>query len=170
MENQKKKIIILTSIAIAIFIIAIILTILLVSMNKKDENENIEINNVNEISNVIQENVIENEEINNEIDNTVNEVVPEENEEIVEEEIAKNEPIADPEQEVDKETMDKIESNEEKAINIAKKHYGETSSVYFSFEGIQNGKYKVSVRDSATTRTIREYYINIETGKFDILQ
>jgi len=66
--------------------------------------------------------------------------------------------------------MEKIESNEEKAINIAKKHYGESTSVYFSFEGIQNGKYKVSVRESSTTRTIREYYINIETGKFEILQ
>ena len=162
MENPKKKIIILTS-----FAIAIILIILLISTNKKDNSENNEINNVNEIRNVIQENIIENSEITNEIENTVNEVIPEENDE---EEIIKDEQIADPEQEVDKETMEKIESDEEKAINIAKKHYGESASVYFSFEGIQNGKYKVSVRDSATTRTIREYYINIETGKFEILQ
>ena len=167
MESQKKKIIILTSIMIAILIIAILLGIKLSTLKINDKT--IPVNNNQEINNTLQEeNIIENTEtVENEIDNTVNEVVPEENEE---ENIEENQPVTDPEQEVDKETIEKIENDEEKAIRIAKEHYGEKDSVYFSYEGIEEGKHKVSVRDSNTTRTIREYYIDVETETFKILQ
>ena len=166
MEDRKKKIIILTSIMIAILIVAILLGIILASIKNKDKT--IPVNSNQEINNTVEtENIIENNEIENEINNTVNEIVPEENEEAT---IEQNQPVTDPEQEVDKEIIEKQESDREKAIRIVKEHYGENDSVYFSYEGIENEKYKVSVRDSNTTRTIREYYIDIKNETFEILQ
>lgn len=165
MQNQKKRIIILTSVTAVILLITILLIIELISLKNS---KTVEVNNDEGINNTLQEeNIIENTEtVENEINNTVNEVVPEEKEENIEE----NQPVTDSEQEVDKETIEKIENDEEKAIRIAKEHYGEKDSVYFSYEGIEDGKHKVSVRDSNTTRTIREYYIDVETETFKILQ
>lgn len=170
MEDRKKKIIILTSIMIVILIVAILLGIKLASIKNNDKA--IPVNNNQEINNTIQqENVIENNEIENETNNIANEIVPEVNEKVDKEEaIEDNQPVTDSEQEVDKETIEKIESNEDKAIRIVKEHYEAKDSVYFSYEGIEEGKHKVSVRDSNTTRTIREYYIDLEKETFEILQ
>lgn len=170
MENPKKKIIILTSTIAVILIIAIVLVLKLVSLKKNDKT--IPVNSNQETNNTIKtENIIENNEVENEINKNVNEIVSEENEENNEKEnVQPSQPVADSEQEVDKETIEEIESNEEKAIRIAKENYGEKNSVYFSYEGIEEGKHKVSVRDSNTTRTIREYYIDLEKETFEILQ
>ena len=102
-----------------------------------------------------------NNESNNEVENNVNQNIVNDNATI-------ETPIADPEQEVDKQTIQKEENNQEKAINIAKKDWGEDNSVYFSFEGIdESGKYMVCVRDQET-RALRFYKIDINTGTFTI--
>ena len=54
-------------------------------------------------------------------------------------------------------------------MNIAKKDWGNSNNVYFSFDGIDSdGNYRVCVRNNSTTYTIRTYIININTGTFTI--
>lgn len=166
--NNKKKMIIAISAIVIILIIIIALVIKLVSINKNKGNEIVETNNNtvtdnNEIEeNVIENNVDKNEEVNK-VENNDSQSGAEANGAI-----NQSTPVADSEQEVDRETIQKQETDKEKAINIAKKDWGTDNSVYFSFEGLNNGKYTVSVRDANTTRAIRYYHINIETGRFEI--
>ena len=167
MKNQKYKIILLILIMIVILIISILLGIKLVSLNNDKETVDVS-NNGN---NIIQENIIENNEIENEVNNTVNnEIEPEqEQDEEVEEENTQQKPAEDDNQEVDKEIMEKEESNMEKAMRIAEENWKQGGNVKFTYEGIENGKHIVYVRDSGT-RHIATYKINIETGTFEILQ
>ena len=61
------------------------------------------------------------------------------------------------------------ENPEEKAKNIVKENWGEDDSVYYSYDGINSeGKYIICVRDKATTKALYWYYVDIETGAFDI--
>lgn len=174
MEDRKKKIIILTSIMIVILIIAILLGIKLASLKKNDKqipiNSNQETNNTVETENII-ENTIENNEIEEEINNTTNkEIIPEKNEQIIEDKKPnkENKPDVDSEQEVDKEVMDKEETDIEKAIRIAEENYS-SKNVEFTYEGIENGKYIIYVRDEGT-RHIATFKIDIDNETFEILQ
>lgn len=168
MQNQKKRIIILTSVIAVILLITILLIIELISLKNS---KTVEVNNNEGINNTLQEeNIIENTEtVENEINNTVNEVVPEENEE---ENIEENQLVTDPEQEVDKEIIEKQETDKDKAKRIAEEDWGKDDSVYFHVENTKDdqGRYIVNVRDNETTYPIRIYYINIETETFEILQ
>lgn len=56
-------------------------------------------------------------------------------------------------------------NDEDKAIELAKKEYGETSGVYFRIEQTQsNGIYIVSVRDSETTKDLAWYTVNVKNS------
>ena len=56
-------------------------------------------------------------------------------------------------------------SDEDKAIDLAKKQYGSQTGVYFRIEQIQsNNIYIVSVRDNETTRDLAWYTIDVKTG------
>jgi len=58
------------------------------------------------------------------------------------------------------------EDNKEKAIEIAKKEWGEDDSVYFEFDEIvSNGNYRIAVRQKSTTNTLVWYIVDIENGK-----
>lgn len=58
---------------------------------------------------------------------------------------------------------------EEKAIEIVKNNWGPDDTVYYSYDGIdKNGKYIICVRDKNTTKALYFYYVDIETGTFDI--
>lgn len=163
--DNKKKLIIAISALIVIIIVIILLVIKLVSINNSKNNE-IENMNAEIGGNTAEENIIEDNNIVE--DNNTEEQLPNNGEQGNEEDNIQTTPIADPEQEVDKQTIQKQESDQEKAMNIAKKDWGEDSSVYFSFEGVNNGKYTVAVRETETTHTVRYYYINVATGTFDI--
>lgn len=85
---------------------------------------------------------------NNEINNETNENKTEENE------INPNIP---------EETTTK--TDEEKAIAIVKKEWGEDSSVNFTFDyKTENGEYVIAVRNSNTTATIEWYIVDLNTG------
>ena len=103
-------------------------------------------------------------EVNNEIENNVEENTDNNQQE----DESQNIPPADDKQEVSKETIEKEQSNEEKAISIVKQDWGEDDKVYFSYEGITNGKYKVGVRETASTRAITYYLVNVDNGTFEI--
>lgn len=54
-------------------------------------------------------------------------------------------------------------SNDEKAIELAKKEYGTTDGVYFRIEQMQsNTVYIVSVRDTETTRDLAWYTVDVK--------
>lgn len=56
-------------------------------------------------------------------------------------------------------------SSEDKAIELAKKEYGNSSDVYFRIEQIQsNGVYIVSVRDNETTKDLAWYTVDVNNG------
>lgn len=164
--KDKKRLIIAIAAMVIILAITVLLVIKLVSINKNKENEIVEENNNIEIeNNELEENAIENS-VNEEVNNVENNGSQSGIE--VNGETNQNTPVADPEQEVDKQTIQKQETDKEKAINIAKKDWGTDSSVYFSFEGTSNGKSIVSVRSNDTTRALRYYYINVNNGSFEI--
>lgn len=58
-------------------------------------------------------------------------------------------------------------TDEEKAIDLAKKDWGSTAS-YYTFEAIKEStnknKYIVKVRDKKTTQEVTRYYVDIELG------
>lgn len=166
--KDKKRLIIAISAMVIILVITVLLVIKLISINKNKENEIVEENNNIKIdNNELEENVIENKVNENEqLNNIENNESPSGTE--VNGENNQSTPVADPEQEVDKQTIQKQETDKEKAINIAKKDWGTDNSVYFSFEGTNNGKSIVSVRSNDTTRALRYYYININNGTFEI--
>lgn len=61
------------------------------------------------------------------------------------------------------------ETPEEKAKQIVQENWGEDDSVYYSYDGINSeGKYIICVRDKATTKALYWYYVDVETGTFDI--
>lgn len=61
------------------------------------------------------------------------------------------------------------ENKEEQAKEIVKNNWGEDDSVYYSYDGIdEKGRYIICVRDNATTRALFWYYVDIETGSFEI--
>ena len=164
---MNKKRVILVAIAIVIILIIILLTVKLINIRKNNEKiENADENNIvieNQINEniineeIIDDNIIENEEISTDFD-----------EENKSQEIVESTPVADPEQEVDKQTIEKQKSGEEKAMDIAKKDWGTDSTVYFSYEGMVDGKHKVCVRENSTTHALRYYIINVDTGDFTI--
>lgn len=56
-------------------------------------------------------------------------------------------------------------SDEDKAIELAKKQYGMTDGVYFRIEQIQsNGVYIISVRDNETTRDYAWYTVDVRNN------
>lgn len=58
------------------------------------------------------------------------------------------------------------DGNKEKAIEIAKKEWGEDDSVYFEFDKIDsNGNYRIAVRQKSTTNALVWYTVDIENGK-----
>ena len=58
---------------------------------------------------------------------------------------------------------------EEQAKQIVKDNWGEDDTVYFSYDGRdENGKYIICVREKASTKALYWYYVDVETGTFDI--
>lgn len=56
-------------------------------------------------------------------------------------------------------------SDEEKAIELAKKEFGDAEGVYFRIEQVEsNGVYIVSARDSETTRNLAWYKVDVNNG------
>ena len=68
---------------------------------------------------------------------------------------------------IEEETTSAFNPKEE-AKRIVKENWGEDDSVYFYHEGIINDKHVVSVRESSTTKALYWYYVDVETGTFEI--
>lgn len=58
---------------------------------------------------------------------------------------------------------------EERAKQIVEANWGEDDTVYFSYDGKdENGRYIICVREKASTKALYWYYVDVETGTFDI--
>lgn len=57
---------------------------------------------------------------------------------------------------------------EEQSKQIVKENWGQDDTVYFSYDGIKDGKHVVCVREKETTKALYRYYVDIETGSFEI--
>ena len=133
---------------VVIVIIAIILVVVLgIFCAKKMQKDEEKVETVgNAIENIAQ-NTIENDVANNEITNN-----------IIEEENTVSKETEKPEENL---------SDEEKAKAIVKKDWGEDNKVYFTVDGSNgNGEFTVCVRESATTKILYRYTVNINTGEF----
>ena len=64
------------------------------------------------------------------------------------------------------ENPEKEKTDLEKAIEIVEEDWGPDSSVYFAQDGIENGKYKICVRDKSSTAALAWYTVNVEDGTF----
>ena len=61
------------------------------------------------------------------------------------------------------------ETPEEQAKQLVKDNWGEDDAVYFSYDGKdENGRYIICVREKETTKALYWYYVDLETGTFDI--
>lgn len=158
MKKEKKKLILISGVIAIILIIIALLIIKLVSLRKnKTDLETVE--NIEPEQNIITENVVEIDENNIEENSVSNE----------EEEQSAEMPQPEDTEEISKEVIETEESNEEKAINIAKNDWGDDNSVYFSLGGKNSeGKYIVEVREEETTYLISTYIIDVNTEKFTV--
>lgn len=58
---------------------------------------------------------------------------------------------------------------EEQAKQIVKDNWGEDDTIYLSYDGKdKDGKYIICVREKATTKALYWYYVDVETGTFEI--
>lgn len=60
------------------------------------------------------------------------------------------------------ENKESQESRESKAIDLAKKEWGEDDSVYYTIDRIVGDKYDICVRSKSTTESLAEYEVDIE--------
>lgn len=68
--------------------------------------------------------------------------------------------------EVQKNSEEAPASNDEKAIQIVKKKWGNDDSVYFNIQTIDAaGNYVVSVNDKESTSVLEWYTVNVKTGE-----
>lgn len=134
---------------IAIIVIVIVGVVCGIALgNKKEEKSKMNNEELNDIQNE-QTNVMINEILNNTIEE-MNEVSN----------------IATEESSTEKLT-ESPKTGEEKAIEIAKKDYGDVSNINFVIDGMTiDGKYIVAVRNSTTTEALAYYYVNVADGTF----
>lgn len=159
---QKKTKVIVSILVIIIIIVGFFLVYTLLNKNTYNASSNQVItNNIgnstkNELNNNDDENIIKNEvnTINNMVDNN-NKIENNTANNIVENKI-ENE---------NSEIQEK--TDEEKAIEIVKKDYGNNANVSFKIEQINpNGTYVIRVMDAETSLVLQWYTVDPKTGKF----
>ena len=129
---------------------------------------NVQAQNTNQVyamNKTIEENIVENNVVENVVENVIqNNTVTESKENELENETKKEEPtkpvVSDENSEV------QVDNDEDKAIEIVKKDWGDTSGVAFRVEQINaDGTYVISVRDENSI-ALDWYTVNPKTGEF----
>ena len=157
--DKKTKGIIITLVIIIVLIAAFLCYKFLINPDKsQDVNEVDMVNNtINDMpeNNVIENNIVENTVTENTVENTA---APEKNETV-------EQPEASTEVQGDN-SETQADNDEDKAIEIVKKDWGDTSGVAFRVEQINaNGTYVISVRNQDSI-ALEWYTVNPTTGKF----
>ncbi len=153
-----KKSIIITVLVIIAVALAIFLTAKLSNIENKNDNivsmEKIDETNLTDSQNIINnKNIIEENVVDNTIENNINNT-------------NKN---TDSSSVVSDEITD-TEDYKEKAIRLVKEDWGEDDSVYFDIAEIEeNGIYKVCVRDKNTTNEVMWYEVDVVNNTVKML-
>ena len=153
-----KKSIIITVLVIIAVTLAIFLTAKLSNIENKNDNivsmEKIDETNLTDSQNIINnKNIIEENVVDNTIENNINNT-------------NKN---TDSSSVVSDEITD-TEDYKEKAIRLVKEDWGEDDSVYFDIAEIEeNGIYKVCVRDKNTTNEVMWYEVDVVNNTVKML-
>ena len=117
---------------------------------------------------IVAKKITKEQETVNTQSNTINElnIIKEENNTVKNETIIEENKV---EKETKQENIVKEKTPKEKAIEIVKNNWGEDDTVYFACEKQEDdGRYPVAVRDKNSTKALYWYYVDIETGTFDI--
>lgn len=155
---MNKKSIIITILVIIAVALAIFLTAKLSNIENKNDNivsmEKIDETNLTDSQNIINnKNIIEENVVDNTIENNINNT-------------NKN---TDSSSVVSDEITD-TEDYKEKAIRLVKEDWGEDDSVYFDIAEIEeNGIYKVCVRDKNTTNEVMWYEVDVVNNTVKML-
>ena len=104
------------------------------------------------------------------IANTLEQTNKTNEENLVEENIVvENNNVGTKENEVTNDIQNTEIAPEEKAKQIVKENWGEDDTVYYSYDGKDaNGRYVICVREKSTTKALYRYYVDIQTGAFEI--
>lgn len=142
-----------TSNGLVIFIILIIVVgiIIGITMPKKQKN-----NKTNEHKNNQTNIEVVNEENTNKIENNTAIENNEEQNSITENKETQTETFTE-----------KPKTEQEKAIEIVKKDYGESKDIGFEVVGMDGNKHIVSVIDARTSQTLMFYKVNVQNGTFE---
>lgn len=153
--------------------IGILVGMFVISNNKPDESNNI--TNTISNSNIVDENK-NTQNTNIEIENEVNEVEENkiENTNVSDENVVSNttvnNTITETESNESEETTEDYDNSSDKeiAISLAEKEWGEDDTVYYTNEGIRDGKYVVAVRDKSNTSVKLYYKVDIKNNSVEI--
>lgn len=161
MKNKILGIIIIVTIIITA-IVMIFYGYKIIKQNNSSETVSNSVNNENKIEN----NTVNTNNSENEVKNTEENVVDNK-----ENEIQNNTTDNKTNENISNNNSSEITgaTNEDKAINIVKKNWGNEQGVYFVTMGIDaKGRYIVTVNDSSTTAIFAWYAVNVETGEFEV--
>lgn len=159
MDNKKAMV-------IFVVIISVMVTLIIMSHSQKEKTKN-KTNNVSvnvQTQNIQEEtNRVKNEvESENTLDikntTTQNEV----NATSVKEEVAKQQEIQG-EEEMSNDASNE-EDKSEKAINLVKEEWGEDDTVYYTLDNQSGSIFNISVRSKATTMTLAEYEVDVNSN------
>ena len=132
--------------------------------------------NQNQVNNVVNnvmnqaKNEVKNTEKENTTKNEVQNTVEKDDNQQVDEKEEKEEKQEDPKEEIKTETnaAQTGDADRQKAINMAKKEWGEDENVSFKVdEQTENGKYTISVVDKSTTKVIFWYSVDVKNNTIE---
>lgn len=152
-----KKIVLICSI-IALIVVVAVVGIGIKNLNQEEyQSSNISIANINSNTQVIQNEVKQ----ENTAQDDENKVVEEPKKTEKKEPDTEQKKVTQGEEETSS-NKENTENTQEKAIELVKKEWGEDSTVYYTVDNNQNNIYTISVRSKSTTETVAEYEVDIK--------
>ena len=152
-----KKIVLICSI-IALIVVLAVVGIGIKNLNQEEyQSSNISIANINSNTQVIQNEVKQENTAQDDENKVVEE--PKKTEKKVPEAEQKKVTQGEEEESSNKENT---ENTQERAIELVKKEWGEDNTVYYTVDNNQNNIYTISVRSKSTTETVAEYEVDIK--------
>ena len=164
--DKKSKIVV---ILLLVFIVIILAFLGYTYTSKLNNGQVQDTNQVYAMNETIQQNEVENNVVENEVENVVenvisNNTVTENKENVTKNQVKKEEPTKPAASNNNSEIQ--ADNDEDKAIEIVKKDWGDTSGVAFKVEQINaDGTYVISVRDEDSI-ALDWYTVNPKTGEF----
>lgn len=135
--------------------------------NNENTTNNTNSNNVVYENNIIDNTNTENRVLENKAENIVENVNTTETTNVSNTEVTNT--ASNDSNESEETTVDYDDSNDKEiAISLAEKEWGEDETVYYTNEGVKDGKYVVAVRDKSDTSVKLYYKVDINSSSVEI--